>query len=108
MLFDEKYWFSGLLCACLAHSFHISRKARSFDSKHKGFSSNNSFEPWSVILLSVLCYYSFKAEEEEKKNENEDEEEEQEEEEEQVKILKESELCPERKPSNSDMKPQAC
>ena len=56
-----------------------------------------------MILLSVLCYYSFKAEEEEKKNENEDEEEE-----EQVKIFKESELCPERKPSNSNMKPQAC
>ena len=60
-----------------------------------------------MILLSVLCYYLFKAEEEEKKNEDEDEKEE-EEEEEQVKILKESELRPERKPSNSNMKPQAC
>ena len=56
----------------------------------------------------MLCYYLFKAEEEEKKNENEDEREEKEEEEDQVKILKESELCPERKPSNSNMKPQAC
>ena len=61
-----------------------------------------------MILLSVLCYYLFKAEEEEKKNENEDEREEKEEEEDQVKILKESELRPERKPSNSNMKPQAC
>ena len=64
-----------------------------------------------MILLSVLCYYLFKAEEEKKKNENEDEGEEEEgeeEEEDQVKILKESELRPERKPSNSNMKPQAC
>ena len=62
-----------------------------------------------MILLSVLCYYLFKAEEEKKKNENEDcREEEEEEEEDQVKILKESELRPERKPSNSNMKPQAC
>ena len=61
-----------------------------------------------MILLSVLCYYLFKVEEEKKKNENEDEREEKEEEEDQVKILKESELRPERKPSNSNMKPQAC
>ena len=62
-----------------------------------------------MFLLSVLCYYLFKAEEEKKKNENEDcREEEEEEEEDQVKILKESELRPERKPSNSNMKPQAC
>ena len=61
-----------------------------------------------MILLSVLCYYLFKAEEEEKKNENEDEREEKEEEEDQVKILQDSELRPERKPSNSNMKPQAC
>ena len=74
------------------------------------FFSNNRFELWSVILLSVLCYYLFKAEEGGKKNENEDENEDErvEEEEEQVKILKESELRPERKPSNSNMKPQAC
>jgi len=45
-----------------------------------------------------------KAEEEKKKNENEDEE--KEEEEDQVKILQDSELRPERKPSNSNMKPQ--
>ena len=62
---------------------------------------------WAVILLSVLCYYLFKAEEEKKKNENEDEEKE-EDEEVQVKILQDSELRPERKPSNSNMKPQAC
>ena len=61
-----------------------------------------------MILLSVLYYPFFKAEEGEKKNENEDENEDEKEEEEQVKILKESELCPERKPSNSNMKPQAC
>ena len=50
----------------------------------------------------------FKAGEGEKKNEREDESEDEKEEEEQVKILKENELCPERKPSNSNMKPQAC
>ena len=61
-----------------------------------------------MILLSVLCYYSFKAEEEEKKNEREDGDDEKEEEE-QVKMLnKESELYPEGKPANSNMKPQAC
>ena len=50
----------------------------------------------------------FKAGEGEKKYEREDESEDEKEEEEQVKILKENELCPERKPSNSNMKPQAC
>ena len=50
----------------------------------------------------------FKAGEGEKKNEGEDESEDAKEEEEQVKILKENERCPERKPSNSNMKPQAC
>ena len=60
-----------------------------------------------MILLSMLCFYLFKAEEGGKKNEREDGDDEKEEEE-QVKILKENELCPERKPSNSNMKPQAC
>ena len=50
-LFDEKYWFSGLFCACLAHGFHISRKARSFDSKHKGFFQQLF---WAVIRDLVI------------------------------------------------------
>ena len=56
ILFDEQFLFSGLLCACLAHGFHVSRKTRSFDSKHKGFSSNNSFEPWSYYPCYAITY----------------------------------------------------